>query len=317
MDNTKCIICGKALKAYQIKRGITTCCRSCAMKKRYQNPEARRQTSLAMKKSFIEHPERHETWVNAQIKRFENPEEHRKISEGLKQDYQKNVESRLKRSLSMKKVCENSAYRQSLSDKVRQAHINNPEIGLKKSAAQKKRFENPEERSKLSKSVSAVLSTKEMHEKLCKIQKQVRSERNPEILQKQYQTKKKNHSFKSSKIEKYVLQLLQLVFPDVQYQYFSEEYPFACDFYIPSLDLYIEYHGSWTHGSRPFNKDDESCIEQITIWQEKANTSQFYQNAIDTWTIRDVRKRQCAIDNKLNWICFYSMDDVENFLESF
>ena len=110
---------------------------------------------------------------------------------------------------------------------------------------------------------------------------------------------------------------MQLVFPDVQYQYFSEEYPFACDFYIPSLDLYIEYHGSWTHGSRPFNKDDESCIEQLTIWQEKANTSQFYQNAIDTWTIRDVRKRQCAIDNKLNWICFYSMDDVENFLESF
>lgn len=317
MDNTKCIICGNLLKDYQIKRGITTCCRSCAMKKRYQKPGAREATSKAMKKSFKEHLERHEIWVNAQIKRFENPEEHIKISESLKQDYRENPSSRIARSISMKKVCSNKEYTQRLSEKAKQAHINDPTLSTRKSNAQKKRFEDPEERSKLSKSVSAALSTKEMHEKLCKIQKQVRLERNSEILQKQYQTKKKNHSFKSSKAEKYVLQLLQQVFPDTMYQYFSEEYPFTCDFYIPSLDLYIEYHGSWTHGGRPFDENDESCIKQLNVWKEKAKMSDFYKNAINTWTIRDIKKRQCAIDNKLNWLAFYSIDDVENFLKSF
>lgn len=153
-----------------------------------------------------------------------------------------------------------------------------------------------------------------MHEKLCKIQKQIRLERNSEILQKQYQTKKKNHSFKSSRAEKYVLQLLQQIFPDVQYQCFLEEYPFNCDFYVKSLNLYIECHFNWTHGGKPFNENDESCIEQLNIWEEKAKTSKFYQNAIDTWTIRDVKKRQCAIDNNLNWLCFYSVKEVEEFL---
>ena len=137
---------------------------------------------------------------------------------------------------------------------------------------------------------------------------------NPETIKKIYQKKHKNNSFNTSEPEKYVLQLLQQTFPDVQYQCFSEEYPFTCDFYIPSLDLYIEYHGTWTHGGRPFNETDESCIEQLSIWEEKAKTSKFYQNAIDTWTVRDVRKRQCAIDNNLNWLCFYSVKEVEEFL---
>lgn len=33
------------------------------------------------------------------------------------------------------------------------------------------------------------------------------------------------------------------IFPEVKRQYKSKEYPFFCDFYIPSLDLYIEYNG--------------------------------------------------------------------------
>lgn len=34
-------------------------------------------------------------------------------------------------------------------------------------------------------------------------------------------------------------------------QYKSEVYPFHCDFYIQSDDLYIEYQGSWTHAVSP------------------------------------------------------------------
>ena len=129
---------------------------------------------------------------------------------------------------------------------------------------------------------------------------------NPDVQQKQYRTKKERGTFNSSKSEKHILQQLEQAFPDIVYQYRSDVYPFNCDFYIPSLDLYIEYHGSWTHGGGPYNENEEWCKSQLEHWQEKAKTSQFYQNAIYTWTDLDVRKKRCAIDDGLNWICFYS-----------
>ena len=100
----------------------------------------------------------------------------------------------------------------------------------------------------------------------------------------------------------------------IEYQYRSEQYPFNCDFYIPSLDLYIELNFHWTHGGSPFNENDESCIEQLEHWQEKAKTSDFYRKAIGVWTRRDPYKKQFVIDNKLNWICFYSIGDFEEWL---
>ena len=30
-----------------------------------------------------------------------------------------------------------------------------------------------------------------------------------------------------------------------------DRYPFACDFYISSLDLFIECNYHWTHGGKP------------------------------------------------------------------
>ena len=92
----------------------------------------------------------------------------------------------------------------------------------------------------------------------------------------------------------------------MQTQYRSELYPFNCDFYIPSLDLYIECHFHWTHGGRPFDENDKSCLEQLAQWKEQSKTSKFYQKAIKTWIDLDVRKKQIAEDNKLNLVIFYS-----------
>ena len=109
---------------------------------------------------------------------------------------------------------------------------------------------------------------------------------------------------------------MQQVFPDIQYQYYSKEYPFTCDFYIPPLDLYIEYNGTWTHGGRPFDETDKDCIEQLNKWKEKTRTSQFYQTAVYVWSDLDVRKRQCVIKNNLNYLAFYSIEDFEQWLNN-
>ena len=85
----------------------------------------------------------------------------------------------------------------------------------------------------------------------------------------------------------------------------NNRYPFNCDFYIKSLDLFIELNRYWTHGGRPFDPNDEWCKNQLELWTTKSMTSKFYENAIDTWTVRDVHKMLVAKENNLNYICLY------------
>lgn len=85
-------------------------------------------------------------------------------------------------------------------------------------------------------------------------------------------------------------------------QYKSSVYPFHCDFYIQSEDLYIEYQGSWTHGNMPYIEGDTACVKQLQQWEEKALNSEYYKDAIETWTYRDVIKRETARKYKLNYI---------------
>lgn len=85
-------------------------------------------------------------------------------------------------------------------------------------------------------------------------------------------------------------------------QYKSNMYPFHCDFYIQSEDLYIEYQGSWTHGNMPYIEGDTACVQQLQLWEEKAVNSDYYKDAIETWTYRDVIKRETAYKYNLNYI---------------
>lgn len=124
-------------------------------------------------------------------------------------------------------------------------------------------------------------------------------------------TKRKNHTFNTSKPEQEITTLLKEKFPDLKVQYKSDLYPFCCDFYIPNLDLYIEYQGFWSHNNHPFTNsyEDQTILNE---WQEKALSSKFFSNAINTWTIRDPLKRQIAKENNLNWLEFWNMQE---FLE--
>ena len=127
-------------------------------------------------------------------------------------------------------------------------------------------------------------------------------------------TKKKNYS-KQSKPEKLLGEFLDTLYPnDVISQYSSNEYPYCCDFYIKSLDLYIEYHGSHFHHGHEFNPNDINDIQLLNKLQERANKKKHpnqYDIMIYTWTDLDVRKKKCMEDNKLNYLIYYKLPTIE------
>ena len=135
----------------------------------------------------------------------------------------------------------------------------------------------------------------------------------PQITQKCYETKKKNNSFHISKPEQEIYEKLCEKFKSVKRQYKCVRYPFCCDFYIEDIDLFIEFQGTWTHGGEPFNKD--TCKQQLLEWQEKAKFSEFYEAAIETWTIRDVEKRRWANEYNLKWIEFFSIEEFNTWYD--
>ena len=132
------------------------------------------------------------------------------------------------------------------------------------------------------------------------------------ILAKQYETKKRNKSFNSSSIEDiYYNQLVEKYGKDdVIRQYSDERYPFACDFYIKSLDLFIELNLHWSHGGHLFDETNGEDMIKLNRWQEKAETSDYYKNAIQTWTVRDVAKHENALKNNLNYAVYYDESEL-------
>lgn len=147
-----------------------------------------------------------------------------------------------------------------------------------------------------------------------------------------WETRKRNGTCNSSKTENKIFELLKQKFIDVKREYKSELYPFHCDFYIPLLDLYIEYQGDWSHGSKgnviygPFDRDNINHIKILNEWKEgskkianEKNTvgkRNRYANAIEVWTIRDPLKREIAKKNNLNWLEFFTLDEFINWYNS-
>ena len=134
------------------------------------------------------------------------------------------------------------------------------------------------------------------------------------IKHKSYLTKKKNHSFKVSKIEDLCYTQLLNIYPDAKHGYKSIKYPFVCDLYIPSKDIYIELNFHWTHGGIPYDGRKSVCKQQLAIWKEKAKTSKYFKNAINTWTIRDTYKLKVAKHNKIQLLVFYTKSDFDTWL---
>jgi len=139
-----------------------------------------------------------------------------------------------------------------------------------------------------------------------------------EAKQKEYLTKKKNNSFNKSKPEDICYELIKDKYNDVIRQYNSSDYPFNCDFYIPSLNLYIEFQGSHYHMGHPFNEnniDDINLLNKLKERKNKYDKKSQYDVMIYTWTDLDVRKRNIAKENNLNWIEFFNINELKEWLE--
>ncbi len=126
----------------------------------------------------------------------------------------------------------------------------------------------------------------------------------PKTLKKQAETKRKNNSFRISKPEEDLyLQLCQQYGKENVLRNYKDEkrYPFFCDFYIVSEDLFIELNRHWTHGGHFFEESNPEDIKQLKKWKEKAKSSKYFQYAIKNWTEKDPLKRQIAKTNKIKY----------------
>ena len=98
-------------------------------------------------------------------------------------------------------------------------------------------------------------------------------------------------------------------------QYSDERYPFSCDFYLPDIDIFIEINVYWHHAGHWFNKNDQNDLKLLNIWKEKSKTKPSYKVAIDTWTNRDVQKKQYS--KNLNYVVIWSKEELDNFINHF
>ena len=128
-----------------------------------------------------------------------------------------------------------------------------------------------------------------------------------EAIEKGNKTKKKNNTY---------IKLIK-IFDNVLRQYKSELYPFNCDFYIPSLDLYIECNYFWMHGNKLFDENNKNDILILNSWINKSKQHKAYKQAIYTWTKLDVKKFNIAKRNNLNYLIFYSFNDFLNWFNKY
>lgn len=98
---------------------------------------------------------------------------------------------------------------------------------------------------------------------------------NSEIKFKIQQTKRKNRTFNSSKLEELAFKMLVDKFgvENVKRQHSTEKYPFNCDFFIVPCNLFIELNCSWTHGKHPYDKIVKKILKLfVNGWLKVENT---------------------------------------------
>ena len=127
---------------------------------------------------------------------------------------------------------------------------------------------------------------------------------------KEYQTKKKNKSFNSSRPEQELIASLVQEFgaENVIHQYRDPRYPYNCDAYVIPLDLFIEFNGTIEHNFRPYDKNNPQHIAEANSLREKAlakGPKSRYWNILRYWTEVDPKKLSILRQNNLNFKIIY------------
>ena len=151
---------------------------------------------------------------------------------------------------------------------------------------------------------------------------------NEAIIQKGIDTKRKNHTFNVSKPEEELYLYIKEKIPSVIRQYQDYRYSWSdklnrihhylCDFYIPELDLFIEFNGFPCHGPHSYNPDSKEDQELVEKWKlnYKDGKHPLYKKMINGWTISDVKKRKIAKENNLNYYEFWTLEEAKKFIDN-
>lgn len=168
--------------------------------------------------------------------------------------------------------------------------------------------------------VESPLKNKEVREKIKQTNIQKYGVDNPLKNKEIWKKSQDNRQISSkSKLENNFLNYLKLKYEsdDIITQYKSKEYPYYCDFYIKSINLYIEIQGHWTHNDHPFDINNLNDQLIMDIWRTKSLSDKYYKNALNTWTIKDVEKRNTAIQNNLNYLEIFGKTDLNKYIDIF
>ena len=121
----------------------------------------------------------------------------------------------------------------------------------------------------------------------------------------QHETRERNRLEQKKKLcrtiaEQKLYDTLKNIYPDIAYDIkVDERYPFYCDFYIKSLDLFIELNAHPSHGRLP--------MEMMSVDEY----SKYPPKWADVFAKRDVEKLKHIRDNKLNFIRIYPQATLE------
>ena len=168
--------------------------------------------------------------------------------------------------------------------------------------------------------VDSSLKNKEVREKIKQTNIQKYGVDNPLKNKEIWKKSQDNRQISSkSKLENNFLNYLKLKYEsdDIITQYKSKEYPYYCDFYIKSINLYIEIQGHWTHNDHPFDINNLNDQLIMNKWRTKSLSDKYYKNALNTWTIKDVEKRNTAIQNNLNYLEIFGKTDLNKYIDIF
>ena len=221
----------------------------------------------------------------------------------------------------------------SKNNKYNRTHEQSVEIGKKSSETQKKNYKQKsnEEKEEFSKLRKEQHSTQKFKETISKINKEYRknlpADVEEQMNKKRSQTlkefwsdennkkrtlQKMKDTYNNNKVgrkcrtlsEQKMYDFLVKKFPDLMYDVrVDDRYPFYCDFYIPSKDLFIELNAHPSHGRLPFDR-------------LKFEEYQYYKpNWFDVLSRRDVEKYEMAKSNNLNYIRIYPQATLQENIE--
>ena len=131
--------------------------------------------------------------------------------------------------------------------------------------------------------------------------KRTKNINSPEAIIKAKETKLKNGSYKMSLAENNFYKQLCLFIDEsdiIRGYVDNQRYPFNCDFYIKSKDLFIEYQGHQTHGYEPY----DATNPEHWVYCDRLQASGY---SLDTFTIRDPNKIATAKQHKINLLLIY------------